>query len=395
MNREDLKANLLHLRKFKEISQHELAQKAGLSRIGYRKIEAGLVNPHQKTLHRLAQALGVELNDLLKPARILQKVRFRADKKMTFRDQLLSEIVERLNVYDELESLLDDAHPPFQFEPARKAARVDDPGRPQLVAQAARKSVGLEDGHLIRDICGLLEDNGVRVITPSVASPGFFGLSITEIDSVPTVVVNTWERLSVERWIFTATHELGHLLLHLDAYDVGEEDENQEEEKEADEFASYFLMPEAVFWKEWRQTRGLSFIDRILKLKRIFRVSYQTVLFRVAHSTDEPAKVYRLFYTHHKRRTGKPLPKNVEPDGLVAEDFTGRWPMIPPKRSEEYQRLLHYDFYGDRLYRLAVDAVTEGKLLKERAAELLGLSNSELEDLTQSWQWEMKSTKPE
>jgi len=34
-----------------------------------------------------------------------------------------------------------------------------------------------------------------------------------------------WERLSVERWIFTAAHELGHLLLHLDAYDVSKTDD--------------------------------------------------------------------------------------------------------------------------------------------------------------------------
>jgi hypothetical protein len=35
----------------------------------------------------------------------------------------------------------------------------------------------------------------------------------TQSDGGPAVVVNVWGRLSVERWIFTAAHELGHLMI--------------------------------------------------------------------------------------------------------------------------------------------------------------------------------------
>ena len=57
----------------------------------------------------------------------------------------------------------------------------------------------------------------------------------------------TWERISVERWIFTAAHELGHLLLHPHEYRREATDLPEKAEREAHEFASEFLMPECAF----------------------------------------------------------------------------------------------------------------------------------------------------
>ncbi len=144
---------------------------------------------------------------------------------------------------------------------------------PKAAAEAARSVLGIKDDELIRDMCGLLEDHRVKVMTPKLASDGFFGLSIAGADGGPAVVVNTWDRISVERWIFTAAHELGHLVLHLASYDVKETDENREQESEADVFAGYFLMPEKTFAAELTDSRGLPLVDRVFKLKRSFRVS--------------------------------------------------------------------------------------------------------------------------
>ena len=75
---------------------------------------------------------------------------------------------------------------------------------------------------------------------------------------------NVWNGfpLSVD---LSAVHELGHLL-HLDSFDVEEED--PQEEKEANLFAANFLMPEEVFLKEWEEAKGLPLIDRVMKVKR-------------------------------------------------------------------------------------------------------------------------------
>ena len=81
-------------------------------------------------------------------------------------------------------------------------------------ARTARRNAGLRDEEPILDICGLLEGNGVKLLLLEKQRDSFFGLSVTADDGGPVVVVNTWDRISVERWIFTAAHELGHLLLH-------------------------------------------------------------------------------------------------------------------------------------------------------------------------------------
>jgi len=71
-----------------------------------------------------------------------------------------------------------------------------------------------------------------------IATTSSSACPVAKDDGGPAVVVNVWERISVERWIFTAAHELGHLLLHLWRYSVDNRDENKAEEREADKFAA-------------------------------------------------------------------------------------------------------------------------------------------------------------
>src|SRR5207245_1218913 len=120
---------------------------------------------------------------------------------------------------------------------------------------------------------------GVKVCAMRIASDAFFGLSVAKSDGGPAIAVNVWDRISVERWIFTAAHELGHLLLHFSAYDVARTAEDKSEENEANQFASHFLMPDDVFRSEWDEARGHGLVDRVFKVKRIFHVSYRTVLY--------------------------------------------------------------------------------------------------------------------
>jgi transcriptional regulator with XRE-family HTH domain len=61
---------LPHLRAIRErkpLSQRELAEQAGLSRVAIIKIEAGAADPHPATIRKLATALGVEPTDLMAP----------------------------------------------------------------------------------------------------------------------------------------------------------------------------------------------------------------------------------------------------------------------------------------------------------------------------------------
>jgi Zn-dependent peptidase ImmA (M78 family)/transcriptional regulator with XRE-family HTH domain len=379
-----LAENLRRIRSAKKISQVELAEKTGISRMGYRKIEAGESAPRGETLMAIARALEVRVQELLVPVRPLKRVRFRAQKKLHNRDQLLASVARQLDHYELLEELLGDRPPSVLTALRSDVAKLRGDSRAKVAAERARKAFGLGAGDLIRDICGLLEDNGVKVLTSSVATDGFFGMSVSDDDGGPAVVINTWDRISVERWIFTATHELGHLLLHLNAYEGDQTAEDDQQEKEADTFASYFLMPDETFKAELREAAGLSAYDRVLKLKRIFRVSHRTVLYRIA--SELPVKqrpnVWIRFNADYKRRNGRRLPGTVEPDGLPPDVFLRR---PADKGAEEPERLDRHDFMQDRLARLVRQALEQDAITFSKAAEVLELDLSSMRELANSW----------
>ncbi len=108
-------ANLARLRRDRDLTQEELAKKAGLSRVTVGKAERGTALPRAGTLRALAGALGVRVADLVAVVRPLDNVRFRARATVYSREQILAEVSERLaGYYEELEACLAQ-HLPFRF----------------------------------------------------------------------------------------------------------------------------------------------------------------------------------------------------------------------------------------------------------------------------------------
>ena len=227
---------------------------------------------------------------------------------------------------------------------------------------------------------GCLRRTGVKLLLLETKRDSFFGLSVGAPDGGPAVVVNTWDRISVERWIFTAAHELGHLLLHPSEYQRDATEVPGRTEREADAFASEFLMPEVAFGAEWDETRGHPLLVRVLKVKRIFRVSYKTVLYRLVESGRENADVWRAFQGQHRGHFGKTLRKVDEPAALEASEFAWNW-----SRSGEPVGLTRHDFIEDRLSRLVRQAIEGQHLSLGRAAEILGITREAMRKQAREW----------
>ncbi len=367
--------NVARLRRDRGLSQAALAEKVGISRLSLGKIERGLVAPRARTIAALSNALGASTAELVTPVQSLARVRFRARRRVNSREQILGETSAWLSAYNSLEQSLGVAQP-FRLE-----SLVGSAMSPKDLAAEARSVLSIAPSEPIRDVCGLLEENGVKMLMLEKASDLFFGLSVGKSDGGPAVVVNTWDRISVERWIFTALHELGHLLMHMDAYDRDESVEIESEERQADRFASHFLMPEDTFAKEWDETAGHRFVDRVFKVKRIFRVSYKTVLYRLRESGRMGDDVFALFQVQYKRRTGQTLRKVDEPEAVKKGEFCFNW----SRSAEPGDALSSYDFVGDRLYRLVRDALEKEVISVGRAAEILRLSLPKMRELASEW----------
>lgn len=372
----NIAANVTRLRSDRQLTQDDLATKSGLSRVALGKIERGEVIPRARTLDALAKVLAVPVGELVIPVRPLESVRFRAQARVYAREQILAEVSKWLDAYAGLEADLN-KRSPFRFKKATPARRNSDTVK---VAQDARQAVGLGPEEPVRDICMLLEDNGVKLLLLETNRESFFGLSVGARDGGPAVVVNTWDRISVERWIFTAAHELGHLLLHPSEYQRDVTEIPVQAEREADAFASTFLMPEAAFAAEWDATRGRPLLTRVLKVKRMFRVSYKTVLYRLVESGRETSDVWRTFQRQHRDRFGKTLRKTDEPEALKKSEFAWNW-----GRSGEPAGLTQHDFVDGRLSLLVRRALERERISLGRAAEILRLTRNEMRAQAREW----------
>ncbi len=375
MGSQAIASNLCRLRVSKGLTQEKLADSAGLSRVGYRNIESGQSLPRVDTLQALAAALDVRVQQIVTPVAQLKQVRFRALKKLTTREQILASVAGWLKDFNELEDLLD----------ARTGSKVPGqvPSDPVAAANSVRRAFGIGSEEPVRDICGLLESKGIKLFSLVLASPSFFGLSVGPEDGGPAIVVNTWERISVERWIFTAAHELGHLVLHPGDYDVAELTEERGREQEANLFAAHFLMPDRSFRKEWSETAGMAFVERVLKVKRIFRVSYKTVLYRLQQEVGGDVNVWQMFQNAYRVAHGRTLGKDAEPEGLRVDAYHGSFP--ESSRSGEPDDLSPSDFRGDRLSFLVRRGIETGAVSLSRGADILALRLPEMRARAASW----------
>jgi len=172
-------------------------------------------------------------------------------------------------------------------------------------------------------------------------------------------------------------------LLHLDAYNVDKVDEDLSEEAEANQFAACFLMPQGVFEKEWGETLGLAFVDRVLKVKRIFRVSYKTILYQLVETKKASDDIWMRFNVAYKLQTGQPLGNQDEPLPISANDFSASVPET--HRAHEPDSLSRSDFVEDRLSRLVRVAIEQSEISLARGAEILRIDLDAMRERVASW----------
>lgn len=104
-------------------------------------------------------------------------------------------------------------------------------------AQLTRSAIGLSPQGPIPDLLHWLEMAGLAILALPKALPNRDAFSAWTTTDVPVVVLSSDRPGDRQRW--SASHELGHLVLHRQI-----RDRTVNLEREADAFASAFLMPE-------------------------------------------------------------------------------------------------------------------------------------------------------
>lgn len=140
---------------------------------------------------------------------------------------------------------------------------------PEAAADTLRRLWGL--GELpVKNMIHLLESKGVRVFSLSIDTAQLDAFSMWHADT-PFVFLNT--KKSCEHSRFDGGHELGHLVLHRHAGAKG-----QEAEREANAFASAFLMPRASVLAN---APHMATVDQLIRHKTFWTTSVAALAYRL------------------------------------------------------------------------------------------------------------------
>ena len=261
---------LIVARKRRGLTISSLSKEANISTKSLSEYENRKKLPSSLTLQRLAIALDVPLsyfsrpflNDIPKEA-----VSFRAPSKMSVRNSDMALSIAGHAV--ELRRWIDQNYqtPPVDVPTLHHYEGVK---AAEIAAAVVRAKWGLGDAPL-GNVVHLLELHGIAVFSSRAGNEEFDAFSFRE-DGGLFILLNTSK--SAERGRFDASHELGHLVLHSEAVNPN----TPATEREANAFASAFLMPEADVRAHFTRYPSM---EQILKQKSRWGVAAIALAYRL------------------------------------------------------------------------------------------------------------------
>jgi Zn-dependent peptidase ImmA (M78 family)/transcriptional regulator with XRE-family HTH domain len=248
------------------LSKSTFADLIGVDLRSISAYEAGDTIPREKILERIVAVTGFPLeffsgDDLEEPTP--HAVSFRAMTKMTARqrDMAISQGTIAIHLGKFIENRFD--------LPVVDIPDLSYESTPEAASETLRRHWGI--GALpINNVIHLLESRGVRVFSLAVEAREVDAFSLWRSE-IPMVFLNTFKTSEHSR--YDAAHELGHLVLHRHAQPNG-----PQAEREANAFASSFLMPRASILAYAR--KNPKFGD-LVRLKTIWKVSVAALNYRL------------------------------------------------------------------------------------------------------------------
>ncbi len=323
-----------------------LAEQVGVSQTTINKYEKGVSMPSSSQMIKLSKSLGVKVEYFFRPMQIeLKGVEYRkrssAPKKLLAKIE--ADVLDQAERWTQLLSLYPKAPVPEFSLPSSLADRISCLEEIEVFADTVRETweLGLNP---VPDMIDVLESMGVLVIVTSIDVAGRLDGLAASVNGTPVIVVSAqWPG---DRQRFTLAHELGHLLLE------GRLAQSIDEEKACDRFAGAFLLPKKSLIKCLGERRNRLESRELYLLKQEFGISMMGALIR-AHQcrviADSVKDSMFRYFSKKGWRTSEP--------GTP----------YPSEKTYMFRQL-------------AYRALAEDYIGESKAAELIGLSTSELRE---------------
>lgn len=267
---------LTEAREFKGLKMTDLASLVGVTRQAISGFENNIHDPSPETLSRIASILGFNREFFVDNehynAEITGPLFFRSNQTATKRSRSISEVQAQWTVraFEKIESdlTLPEVKLPnfdiYDFE-----SLTDE--EIEEIAIQTRHFFGLGLGP-ISNMTLLLENHGIPIIF-SNSSNKVHGFSFGTTTGRKFIVADN--KSSGCRARYSIAHELGHLILHktLDVNFLADKELFKLVEKQADHFASAFLMPLNTFPSEFYSSK----LDALQRMKKRWKVSIAAI----------------------------------------------------------------------------------------------------------------------
>lgn len=289
---------------YRGLTVTELAERIGCQRQTLSMYEISKSQPTDKTtIARLAKELNFPVKYFYEhsDAHTSGTVYFRS--LLTTNKRYRSEQIIKMEYLSQIYSLLQDYITFPKYEPIELANNVT----PEQAAYYLRENWGLGNDP-IDNLVSVVEQHGILVTTFSTSTNDVDAFSqFMEVGDTPTyIIAYSNNKTSAARIHFDIAHELGHICLHEWSEDIENisKEEFKSKEREANDFAAAFLLPEVTFRKD--AEKGPQTIAYYKQLKKKWKVSIAAMIRRSEKlgiiTTEEYQKLIRIMQRRGLRK---------------------------------------------------------------------------------------------
>lgn len=257
----------------------ELAEKAGCKRQTLSMYEIAKSQPtDEKTIDKISAILNFPKEFFYQSSDSSTNGTVYFRSLLTTNKKYRNEQIVKIEIIAQVFSLLSDYIEFPEFQPLN----LEEDYSPEEAALELRKTWGLGDAP-IDNLVSVVENHGILVTSfqTSTNDVDAFSRFVEVMESTPTyIIAYSNNKTSAARIHFDIAHELGHICLHDWSDDIEElpKEEFKLRERQANDFAAAFLLPESSFRRDAES--GPQTIAFYKQLKKKWKVSIAAMIRR-------------------------------------------------------------------------------------------------------------------
>lgn len=289
-------------RLLRQKTQKEVVEAIGISQASLSKAEHGLQELPIDIMSKLYDYYDLPETFFLRSEGVSPLGHLYYRKKLTITNKVIGSFVAKVKIF---KAIIDDLMSAVELPKYTLGNYVpDDNLSAKEIARKIRYELKVYNG-AVPNLSTLLENNGIIIIRFDFGTDKIDGLTtITDSDRKVMFINN---QMPNDRIRFSMAHELGHLVMHLGNPPRSSDDA----ERQADEFASEFLMPE----EEIRPMLLNVNIQTLGMLKRKWRVSMHALVRRAKDLETITYQQYRnlqMYFSKKGYTKSEPIPLPIE-----------------------------------------------------------------------------------